>query len=119
MKKKYIYILIALAVFAIGYFLYKRHKKTTKEQADTKPASETTPVEKPQENKSAEAEPAVTTETPKAAPKRKAQAQDDNEPVSAEDSKPAKTKVPRYGQKVITAVPIKPSSNKLVIDGKH
>lgn len=39
MKKKYIYILIALAVLGIGYFLYNRHKKTTKVQEGCKPVS--------------------------------------------------------------------------------
>lgn len=119
MKKKYLYILIALSVLGIGFFLYNRHKKATKVQENAEPASEPTPVEIPQENKDEEAEPAVTTETPKAAPKRKAQAQDNDEPVSTEKINPTKTKVPRYGQKVITAVPQKPSGKKLIIDGKH
>ena len=119
MKKKYLYILIALAVLAIGFFLYKRHKKTTKVQEDAEPASEPTPVETPQENKNEETEPAVTTETPKTAPKRKAQTQENDEPVSTEDVKPAKNRVPRYGQRVITAVPQKPSGKILIIDGKH
>lgn len=119
MKKKYLYILVTLAVLAIGFFLYNRHKKTTKVQEGCKPPSKPTSVETPQENKSEEAEPVVTTETPKVAPKRKAQTQENDEPVSTEDIKPTKNRVPRYGQRVITAVPQKPSVKKLIIDGKH
>ena len=113
MKKKCIYILIALAVLAVGYFLYKRHKKTTNKQEDT------APVVTPQQKEDIDTDDAGDTDSPNATPKRKAQAQVDDEPVSTEDVKPTKTKVPRYGQKVITAVPYKPSVKKLIIDGKH
>ena len=116
MKKKTVYILVAIAIIVIGYYLYKRHHQSADEPAPADSPADAPAVE---ENPNAEV---IENEDKDVAPKanvRRIAPKNDDELPKTSKTTPVKEKVPRFGQRVITAVPSQSTGKKLIIDGKH